>query len=465
MTLVHRLLDNDEATYAAVAALMNAGGRLYADGGVDNKPPVIFWLYSLTFRTAGLYDMFAVHLLKIAVVAATSVVVAAIARRVSGPRAGWVAAALYAGFTAIGYPKMAAANTEVFMMLPLCASVLMMIDGRWLAAGGLIALAAFTKQVAVFQLLLVPLAMVQWRELWRPPVGTAVGFLAGSATLLLVLFLTGSVGGFLRWAVLSIVVGYGPSAWRQGLFQAGLRTDGLTWATGALLLWVPALFRLLDLRAFRREEVLVAGWLAASALGVASGGHFFGHYFIQLVGPLAVLSAVAVARWSSYAARPQVAAVAAALLLLPGLRLALAAYRFPDPAGAGVVSLQAYTTVAAYLHDHTAAGDRVFVWGNWPALYVYSGRAPGTRFPGFLRGAPRGVGIPPDNWDTDPEVWPALGDDFAAHPPALIADTSTAGWTNFGPYPMTRFPVLPEIVKRRYVRLAVVDGVTIYRLR
>ena len=38
----HRLLDGDEAIYGSIAALMNAGGSLYADGGVDNKPPGIF---------------------------------------------------------------------------------------------------------------------------------------------------------------------------------------------------------------------------------------------------------------------------------------------------------------------------------------------------------------------------------------------------------------------------------------
>ena len=32
----HRLLDGDEAIYGSIAALVNAGGQLYAQGGVDN---------------------------------------------------------------------------------------------------------------------------------------------------------------------------------------------------------------------------------------------------------------------------------------------------------------------------------------------------------------------------------------------------------------------------------------------
>jgi hypothetical protein len=50
----HRLLDGDEAIYGSIAAIMNLGGRLYEDGGVDNKPPGIFWVYATTFQLAGI---------------------------------------------------------------------------------------------------------------------------------------------------------------------------------------------------------------------------------------------------------------------------------------------------------------------------------------------------------------------------------------------------------------------------
>src|SRR5260370_26174773 len=53
----HRLLDGDEAIYASIAALMNGGAPLYAEGGGDNKPPGILWGYSSTFRVFGTYQM------------------------------------------------------------------------------------------------------------------------------------------------------------------------------------------------------------------------------------------------------------------------------------------------------------------------------------------------------------------------------------------------------------------------
>jgi len=52
-----RLLDGDEAVYGSIAALVNQGGALYGDGGVDNKPPGIFWTYAATFDLFGTYQM------------------------------------------------------------------------------------------------------------------------------------------------------------------------------------------------------------------------------------------------------------------------------------------------------------------------------------------------------------------------------------------------------------------------
>src|SRR5216683_7194170 len=71
----HRLLDGDEAIYGSIAALMNLGGPLYAEGGVDNKPPGIYWVYAITFRLFGMYQMTAVHAIAILVIASTCVLI------------------------------------------------------------------------------------------------------------------------------------------------------------------------------------------------------------------------------------------------------------------------------------------------------------------------------------------------------------------------------------------------------
>ena len=436
---------------------MNAGGRLYADGGVDNKPPVIFWIYSAVFRATGLYDLAAVHLLKIAVVLATAAVVGVIAKRLAGPAAGWVAALLYVVFTAAGYPQMAAANTEVFMMLPLAGSFLLMLDGRWFAAGGLIALAALTKQVALTQLLLLPLAAVLWEDRWRPLAGGLLGFAAGLATALVLLSLTGSLSGFWHWTVVALVTSYGPSAWSPDRVPQAVAGGFLPWLGLTPLLTLAAILRLARPRHLERGDRLAAGWLAAALVGALAGGHFFGHYFLALVGPLAILAAPTIVSWRPPVPRPAlVVGAMAALLSVPAFVTAVQDYGAPglrpDP-------------VSLYVAAHTRPGDRIFVWGNAPAVYVFSGRVPSTRFVGFLRGFPRSSEKPPVNWDTAPEVWPQLGEDFALHPAVLVVDTSTEGWNSFGVYSMDRFPVLPGIIRARYRLFTKVAGVALYRLQ
>src|SRR5437867_1835777 len=101
-----RFLDGDEGTYAAVAALMNEGGHLYRDGGVDNKFPGIYWVYATVFRLCGRYSMHAVHALALVVVLATCFVLARSAARMGGPRAAWLCALFYGVFTSVYYPKM-----------------------------------------------------------------------------------------------------------------------------------------------------------------------------------------------------------------------------------------------------------------------------------------------------------------------------------------------------------------------
>src|SRR5437879_7680801 len=91
----HRLLDGDEAIYGSIAALMNLGGQLYGEGGVDNKPPGIFWVYAATFHLAGNYQMTAIHAVGLIVVLATCSFLYAIGRSLYGVRAGLLAALIY----------------------------------------------------------------------------------------------------------------------------------------------------------------------------------------------------------------------------------------------------------------------------------------------------------------------------------------------------------------------------------
>jgi hypothetical protein len=457
----HRLLDGDEAIYGSIAALMGSGGQLYGTAGVDNKPPGIFWVYAATFQVAGTYQMTAIHLVALTVIAATCVLLYVIGRDMGGVRTGLIAALFYGVLTAAGNPRLLAANTELFMMLPLTASVLLMLRRQWFWSGALLVAAGAFRQVAAVNLLLAVAAFFwveprgnRWRALWLFAGGMAGGLLAGAVALLL----TGSLPGFWRWTVGSLY-GYASTNWTPAFVSMRAKDSLLPFAVDMAVFWIAAIALAARWRHLGKPDRLVVVWLAVAMAGSVAAGHLSWHYFIQAMGPLALATARC---FDTFTLGRGVRAAAALGIAVPAIAwwvFDLGAdpltYDFSPPA-------PQHAAVAAYMRDNTDPGQRVFVWGNWPALYIESDRLMASRFPGFLRGFARGSGVPPDNWDTTPDVWPALQADLAAHPPALIVDTAAAGWSDFSMYPLSNYPVLAELVAGGYHVVAIVDRVVIY---
>jgi hypothetical protein len=460
-SFLHRLLDGDEAIYGTIAALMNLGQPLYGSGGVDNKPPGVFWIYALTFRVFGTYQMAAVHAVGFIAMAATCVVLFLIARRLAGTRAGVLAALFYGLLTAAGNPRLLASNTEIFMMLPLTASVLFMLQRRWFWTGLLLVAAGAFRQSAAVNLFLIGLA-VFWLEPASHRIRAAqlavAGLLAGLIAGAVLIGLSGSLVGFWRWTI-DTLVGYASTNWTPSLVWLRARDSVVPFVIDMAVLWIAALALATRWRALSAEMRLMVVWLVIAMVGSFAGGHLSWHYFIQAMGPLAVLAALA---FDSFRLRRIVAAGAIAGIAIPvaawwafDVQADPLTYDFSPP-------VPQHQEVAGYVDAHTSATDRIFIWGDWPAVYLESDRIMSSRFPGFLRGFARGSGLPPNNWDTAPDVWPLLDADLAASPPALIVDTSAGGWSDFSMYPMSNYPALAGYVAANYHEVATVEGVVIY---
>jgi hypothetical protein len=463
-SLAHRLLDGDEAIYGSIAALMNQGGALYAEGGVDNKPPGIFWVYAATFQVAGTYQMTAIHAVGMLVLIATCLVLFTIGRSLAGDRAGLLSALIYGILTGAGNPRLLASNTELFMMLPLAASVLLMLRRRWLWSAALLAAAGAFRQSAAINLLLVPVAIF----LLEPSKGRlraaglfAAGLAGGLLVLGFLLALTGSLAGFWDWTVGSLY-GYASTNWTPALVWMRARDSVVPFVGSAIVIWAAALAFAWRLGSLRPAERVIVAWLIVAVPGSLAGGHLSWHYFIQVMGPLALLAAFAIDRGLGSPRRRWVAVAAAVGLAAPMIGWGAfdlvsdpLTYDFREP-------VPQHQAVAAYIRTHTSPKDRVFVWGNWPALYVESDRMMASRFPGFLRGFPRGSEIPPNNWDTTARVWPELQADLIRNAPALIIDTAPADWSDFAKYPMSGYPPLADFVASRYHVVATIDRVVVY---
>ncbi|HET9623158.1 MAG TPA: hypothetical protein VFP84_17415 [Kofleriaceae bacterium] len=472
------LFDDDEAQYAAIGELVRHGGMLYGDGGVDFKPPGIYWTYAAVFGAAGRYAMWAMHLVALLVVLATAWILAGLAARIvreSDTTAGAPAleraarvttGVLYAVFTTVYYPKMLAANTEIFMMLALAGMTWLTLWARdaglgraclaLASAGALVAIASAYKQSAAANLIVIAAGVLATRAWLGRLVAAGAGFAAMLGLGALVVIATSSFSAMWHWCVTQVVGKYGAGAW-HGSVVHNVLVGLLPFVASSLIVWIAGALALGRVRTSRAGERVVWVWFALSLASSFAGGHFFGHYFIQPLAPLAVIAGLELARRR---ARRWLTRVAIVLTAVPAVGFFVFNVVFePITESFGAPSPD-FRAPVAWVRDHTQPDDRIFVWGMFPPMYVLADRLPASRFVGFMRGAERNHNVPPEvGWDTGPEVWPALAEDFAAHPPAIVIDTSTADYMSFGHYPIARFPEVAALLAT-YKPVATVGGVT-----
>jgi hypothetical protein len=487
VSFVRPCLSDDEAIYAVVGRELLAGRALYADV-VDHKPPAIYLVNAATQAIGGTGDggMLALHVLLVVVVWATALVLGRIAQRTTGDaRAGPLAALLYIVFTSTLVDVDAfAANCELFMMLPLAGSVALVLGERSLRrlalAGALVGVAMLFKYQAAVQLPVYAIAIAWERRARRgkamesPSLGRSPQAPAGlwRAAAELVALGAGVALPIALVAAWLHAIGALDAAWFWFRFNfayidqggASVRVQMLVRAGFAIVACAP-LYAFAVAAALRaRPRAFVLGWLAASALAVATGGRFFGHYFHQLAGPLAVIAAPAAVE---LAARRR-AAFVAALAIPAAIFVALAALHDRVMAAAGEPDPD-YASVAAWLDAHGAPDDALCVWGNSPVLYFEARRPLGCRFvfANYLTGLSPAT---PSQSDPDvdssanvvAEAWPMLVADLATRRPTFVVDGSPGDVAFYGKYPPAKFPI-GKILACDYAPVADIAGMRVYR--
>jgi len=447
------VFNSDETFLATQAHVLGDGGRLYEEA-IDRKPPIVPYVYAATFSFFGTTALWSVRVVAMLAVALTALLLAIEARRRYGPRAGWIAGVMFAVAMVLFAPQDGqAANFEVFMLPSMTAAILFARRGRGFLAGVAIALATLAKQTGAATLL--PVVYLIARSRGKRGVGeVALGFTIPTALVALAM----GPSQLLYWTVLGNGSYVGMKTMSTVVLTTFLFMTGM-WALCNLpVLWkIPSAWghrKLLALDGQRDTDLWL--WVLSAAVSVAVGLRFFGHYYIQLAPPLALLAAGALVRGTrKWADR----AVVFALVI--GSLFSAAGYFFrpgvPEPS---------YESVSRYLATTTGPDDPIYVWGSVPEIYWASGRRPATRFltSSFLTGTY--PGRPPEDANTGADTEAAWDDfyaDFTAHPPKYFVDTSPAKVRGSQYFPISDFPRLQKIIETQYRYVVTIDDIAVYQ--
>lgn len=411
-------LERDEGEYAYTAQRWMQGEIPYRDS-FDQKPPGIFAAYALIEHFVGVSPA-AIHWGAQLYTLATLALLFILGRQLSSAATGLAAAAFAAFMTTAPGVWGNAANTELFMILPLTAAMLAACRAAdrqsppWaLATGALAAMALLFKQMAVTNLVFYVLFLTwAWRRRWL----AAALVLFGIASVVLPVwayfaahgaadaFYDATIGYNLHYATRTPLALYPQHFWSNFLVLSRSFWPLLVLATvqTARVLFCAATLEGAAAQPVRRNTFLVIAWLAASFVGTASGGYFTPHYFMQTVPALAVLAGMAVGETNFQQVSASLRRLAVTKKSSPVphrlIPVALVAgaisigvlsnswYYLPGSVDPKLFRLYGFTpfadspAVAHFIREHSEPSDTVFVLGSEAQILYYAARKSATRY-------------------------------------------------------------------------------------
>ena len=403
LPFVRAPFERDEGVYATIAQGLLDGRVPYRDL-FDNKPPLVYGWYAFSFLLFG-ESVVAPRIVAAVLLSFTTLSLFSQARMMYPRGVAYAAAGMFAVST--GLPWVALhANTEAYMLLPLVASLLAFTIGMrrdslpwFLLAGALGGLAMMTKQVAVWNLIALAVVVLGWG--WRvngggwrsvtPALCLVTGAAAATALVALPFVAAGAVDDLVYANVSYNWLYVGALSFGQRLFQMGAFFLLFFGVAAPLVAGALAGLLLAWRRRSRVTHYLLVLWALASVAGVASGGQFFPHYFMQLLPAMAVLTAVVIyERWRRQGMRliGRPTLVATALLIAISLTTNAILYFTPEEAEQRVYEPifhqeqweSASRSLGAYIAQRTSPEDTIFNYGREAQIYFYADRGPAVPY-------------------------------------------------------------------------------------
>ena len=397
--LMDLALERDEGGYAYIAWRMSLGEMPYLDW-FDQKPPGIYAVYSLALGFAD-HAVVAIRALAAVFSAIACIALFHLVRALLGFGVGLMSALLLAFLSADPMIHGSIANTEIFMLPGIIIATLLVLRAidsskppiaTSLAAGIAIGIAITFKQVAAMNVPFFLLAFGlrvrgpdRWRRLASFTICMGVGVALVWGPILAWLQLRGALGAALDATFLHNLsyAGALPLSRRLELLIAYgtpmLPSQGIAWGLAALGL--VGLARRKD----RFAALFLAGWALVIAVGVSASGHYFPHYFQQLLPAIAALAGAAVWFGCGRVGPPRWrAAAVGGLALAPLVVTAIGFWTLTPEAAIRRIyprnSFASMPEIAREIESITQADDTVFLFGTEPEILFYARRASATRY-------------------------------------------------------------------------------------
>jgi 4-amino-4-deoxy-L-arabinose transferase-like glycosyltransferase len=393
-------LERDEGEYAYIGWRLAHGEIPYLDW-FNQKPPAVFWIYRAALALPG-DPVVGIRAVAALFSALTSIAMFYLVRPLLGLGAAGFAALLLGLLSADPMIQGPIANSEIFMLPAVVAAAALFVRVvaqskaavlQSVGIGVLLGIATAFKQVAgvnaIFFVLIFPClasAEDRWRRLVRFTSWMTLGALAVWVPLFGWFLLHGAFREALD-AILLHNLDYAsvvPLSQRLGNLANTARTlaisQGATWLLAGL-----GLARLTR-RGDRSPARFLLGWVAASAVGVSFSGHFFPHYFQQLLPPIAAGAAALIPQspiWKK-ASRGIAATLIGVLALGPLLAVTVSFWSIsPAEAMKRIYPgnpFEAMPSIGREIAEITKPDDSVFVFGADPEILFYARRVSASRY-------------------------------------------------------------------------------------
>lgn len=415
-------LERDEGEYALAAQQILRGEMPYKDSFCQ-KPPLVFIWYMAGFVLFG-ETITGIHLIMfIAATLAAFGMYLVMLELLRGENSaysassrdrmiGLIVAAIFATASAgIGYFG-PAANTEIFMLVPVLFGIWLLLRlraapnrFRWFMLGFCMASAALTKQVAVFSFL-GPFILATYYLLRNGGMRSfrLVSFIGGIAAtvapLVIWFWFNGALLDLLRQAFVHNMEYIGGSVYGFGKWIRLIKTICNRFMT-EIVLWIAVpvfilmvIFNKVLRSAFSSWFGIL--WVISSLFGVALGPYGFGHYFLQTLPPLCLITGLLLKTILAYPTRFRLVRRGVAVIIITALIVPMAYARIASAQMTtversawlysvyGTSPFAAAEEVGIYIKKHSSPDDRILVIGSEPEILFYANRKSATRYTIFF---------------------------------------------------------------------------------